>query len=148
MISRWTIIQRENYSNLKDIFHNGRGSCEEGAGRSPERAVVVPTGQPLLDEARAKYPGVRSEPHLIDGAPGAAVLQVAAAVGVALVAVGRRGLAPAASLLMGSASADILHRSRVPVLVVHDAPPRTLETVLVGLDDFGSPGWGTALWLW
>lgn len=92
-------------------------------------------GRALLEEARLSMKGSDVEVHWVEDRPAAAVLGVAKNVKADLIAVGRRGLDPAASLFLGSVSANILHRAHVPVLVVHDAPPRSPQSVLVGADD-------------
>ncbi|BAS26694.1 universal stress protein [Limnochorda pilosa] len=93
-------------------------------------------GGSLLEEAAAPLSGagVRVEPHVLAEPPAAALLQVAEETGAELIATGRRGLGRAASALLGSVSADVVHRAHVPVLVARDGGPRTLRRVLVGVD--------------
>lgn len=111
----------------------------------PVTASVHSVG-PALDSARHKAQGLlasirdgftdlSTEAYMIQDAPARAVLSVASKVGADLVAVGRRGLAPTAGMLLGSVSSEILHHTKSPVLVVHDAPPRTIGSVLVCVDD-------------
>jgi nucleotide-binding universal stress UspA family protein len=111
----------------------------------PVTASVHSVG-PALDKAKLaaesimasiaqKIEGLQTKVHVRQGTPARAVLDVAKEVQADLLAVGRRGLTPAASALLGSASSEILHHGKRPVLVVHDAPARTVETVLVGIDD-------------
>lgn len=92
-------------------------------------------GESIMAPIASKMEGLRTQIHVRQGSPARAVLEVAKEVQADLLAVGRRGLNPAASALLGSASSEILHHGKRPVLVVHDAPPRTIESVLVGIDD-------------
>lgn len=91
-------------------------------------------GEGLLSGLCKMMPGVRTETYLKQGAAARQVLEVAEEVGADLIAVGRRGRSPAASLLLGSVSSDILRRAQGPVLVVHDAPPRSVGQVLAAVD--------------
>ncbi|MEA2615410.1 MAG: hypothetical protein QOE72_1193 [Chloroflexota bacterium] len=77
--------------------------------------------QTALDEASAlvRHSGVEVRTLLVDGEPADALLRQAELAGHDLIVVGSRGRGDAASILLGSVSHQVLHRSGVPVLVVH-----------------------------
>jgi len=76
--------------------------------------------QAALDEATALVPpDVDVHSVLASGEPAQAILDQASAGGDDLIVVGSRGRGDASSLLLGSVSHEVLHRSPVPVLVVH-----------------------------
>jgi nucleotide-binding universal stress UspA family protein len=56
---------------------------------------------------------------MVDGDPAQSVLDQAVADGHDLIVLGSRGRDDATSLLLGSVSHAVLHRSHVPVLIVH-----------------------------
>lgn len=99
------------------------------------RKDSVVQGQAVLGQAEAAVASVgKACPCLLQDDPSRAVLGVAKSVKPELIAVGRRGLGRAASLFLGSVSMAILHGANSPVLLVHDAPPRTVRRVLVAVD--------------
>jgi nucleotide-binding universal stress UspA family protein len=77
--------------------------------------------QTALDDASAlvRHTGVELHTLLVDGEPADAILRQAELAGHDLIVVGSRGRGDAASILLGSVSHQVLHRSAVPVLVVH-----------------------------
>ena len=100
--------------------------------------------------------GVRVSREVLTGPPGEALLVFAEEQGVDLVVVGRRGHGLSRALL-GSTSAHLVHRSRVPVLVVgHDArsggglpvtPGSTAPAPRLVVGDDGSAA-ADVVWLW
>jgi nucleotide-binding universal stress UspA family protein len=77
--------------------------------------------QTVLHDASAlvRHGGVDVRTLLVDGEPADAILRQAEFAGHDLIVVGSRGRGDAASILLGSVSHQVLHRSGVPVLVVH-----------------------------
>ncbi len=91
-------------------------------------------GRLLLNEASERLKGEQVHVHLRSEPPATAMVTVAEQVGANLVAVGRRGLSPAASLFLGGVSSAVMQNADAPVLVVHDAPVRSVRRILVGVD--------------
>lgn len=88
----------------------------------------------LLERMAALVAETPVETHLSQEAPALAILAVADQVGAQLIVIGTRGLGRAASLVLGSVSKEVVHKSNLPVLVVKDAPARSVRRVLVGAD--------------
>jgi nucleotide-binding universal stress UspA family protein len=79
--------------------------------------------QATLDAACAIVPAdIRVRALLVDGRPAEAILEEAESAGHDLIVVGSRGRGDATSILLGSVSHQVLHRSGIPVLVVHVPP--------------------------
>lgn len=91
-------------------------------------------GARLLSEAAAHFKSEQVQVYLRSEPPALAVLSVAEQVGANLIAIGRRGLSPAAGLFLGSVSNAVVHGADAPVLIVHDAPVRSIRRILVGVD--------------
>lgn len=91
-------------------------------------------GARLLSAVAEHLKGEQVQVHLRSESPAQAILSVAGQVGANLIALGRRGLSPAAGLFLGSVSSAVLHGADTPVLVVHDAPVRSIQRILVGVD--------------
>jgi nucleotide-binding universal stress UspA family protein len=80
--------------------------------------------------------GTVAEPHLLQGSPIDAILDLCEEIGPGLLVMGSRGLGPVGRLLLGSVSEGVVHHARCPVLVVRgEWPPKR---VVVG--DDGSEG--------
>ncbi len=73
----------------------------------------------LREDLSTLPPELSAEAVVVEGQPAAAILQRAADGGHDLIVMGSRGHGDAASILLGSVSHDVLHHSRVPVLIVH-----------------------------
>jgi nucleotide-binding universal stress UspA family protein len=83
-------------------------------------ASHVDQAQAVLSEAVSALPeGLSAETVMVEGQPATMILQRAADGGHDLIVVGSRGHGDAASMLLGSVSHNVLHHSRVPVLIVH-----------------------------
>lgn len=95
------------------------------------------SGEQVLNEAAAKVSGITVTSHLRSGVPAAEMLAVAQEVDADLVAVGSRGLGPAARFFLGSVSTQVVHHADRPVMVVRKDSARPVRRVLVGVD--GSP---------
>lgn len=63
--------------------------------------------------------GIEAEPEMIQGSPGAAILDVAEAKAADLIVVGRRGHGFLKELLLGSTSEHVVRRAKAPVLIAH-----------------------------
>jgi len=102
--------------------------------------LVIPAGPipvPLADVAdeevrlsavvlagfREDYPDVTVQERLIHGPAVGSLLD--AANGAAMIVVGTRGHGPAISALIGSVSNGVLHKARIPVVVVPRTEPRS-----------------------
>lgn len=95
-------------------------------------------GQEILDEQVQKIAsagGTVAQAHCREGRTSDEVIELSEELGVGLLVVGSRGLGTVQRILMGSHSEEIVHRARVPVLVVRLResawPPRR---VIVGED--------------
>jgi nucleotide-binding universal stress UspA family protein len=74
----------------------------------------------LADETAAAIPKeLNADIRMVDGAAAEAILDQAEAGKHDLIVVGSRGRGDATSLFLGSVSHEVLHHSRVPVLIVH-----------------------------
>jgi nucleotide-binding universal stress UspA family protein len=87
--------------------------------------------QQTLDRAVALVPpGVEVHTVLAEGEPAEAILRQVESGGHDLIVVGSRGRGDASSLILGSVSHEVLHHSRVPVLVVHTPPIRVAPSAV------------------
>jgi len=75
----------------------------------------------ILSGFRDDYPDVEVTEHLVHGPPVGALLEASA--NAAMIVVGTRGHGPAIGALIGSVSNGVLHRARVPVVVVPRPEP-------------------------
>jgi nucleotide-binding universal stress UspA family protein len=84
-----------------------------------------------------------TEPHLLQGTPVDAILDLCEELRPGLLVMGSRGLGPVERLMVGSVSEGVVHHARCPVLVIRGGdeawPPKR---VVVG--DDGSEGAGCA----
>ena len=88
---------------------------------TPEREEEA---QALLQQAAARVPeGIPVHTIIRRGRAGDEILRRVDAAGHDLVVIGSRGRGQLRSLLLGSVSRAVLHRSPVPVVVVHAGPP-------------------------
>jgi nucleotide-binding universal stress UspA family protein len=87
-----------------------------------------------VDRARAAHPTLVVNGRATPDDPGSAIVE--ASTTASLVVVGARGLGRIRGLLMGSVSSYVTPRSHCPVVVVHEAPSRSLSElrVVVGVD--------------
>jgi nucleotide-binding universal stress UspA family protein len=76
-----------------------------------EGAKALAGSKKILSGAKLAF-----TPHVLTGDPAAAVVKFAEDNGADLIAMGTRGLGSAASLLLGSVAAKVLHHAKVPVL--------------------------------
>lgn len=96
----------------------------------PDGPIPVPLADVVDDEVRlaaevlagfqADYPDVTVEERLVRQNPVDAILE--AAEGAAMIAVGSRGHGQVVGALLGSVSHGVLHKARVPVVVVPFVP--------------------------
>jgi nucleotide-binding universal stress UspA family protein len=92
------------------------------AERDPDetaRLAAERVAAEALAEAQHRAPELRVETRIRGGDPATVILDAAADAGV--VVVGARGRGSLASLFLGSVSHGVVHRARVPVLVVRAA---------------------------
>ena len=102
------------------------------------RGELKRQGQEILDEQVRKIEeagGTVTRDHLREGRTSDEVIKLSEELAVGLLVVGSRGMGTVRRILMGSHSEEIVHRARVPVLVVRRGdsawPP---ERVIVGED--------------
>jgi nucleotide-binding universal stress UspA family protein len=108
-----------------------------GAGMPPpvdlvrlHEDLVRDYGRMLEEEAASVPDDVQSRSLLLEGRPAEAIVRQTRAGGHDLVVMGSRGRGELRSLVLGSVSHEVLHTSRVPVLVVRapeDEPARGPE---------------------
>jgi len=92
-------------------------------------AAVHSDAQAIADQAAAAIPKeLDARFLLVDGDPAQSLLDEAAAGDHDLIVLGSRGRSDARSLLLGSVSHAVLHRSHVPVLIVHVPPGESQES--------------------
>jgi nucleotide-binding universal stress UspA family protein len=83
-------------------------------------AASVAEARAVIADASAALPqGLSAQTMVVEGQPAAAILEQAGKAGHDLIVLGSRGRGDAASILLGSVSHNVLHHSRVPVLIVH-----------------------------
>lgn len=103
--------------------------------RGPRAAMLDLLAQ-IAHEVRGDHPRLSVTTRLVDGSPGAVLVD--ASRDAQLLVVGHRGLGGFAGLLVGSVAGQAAEHARCPVVVVRgDYPPRDAPIVL-GTD--GSPG--------
>jgi len=84
------------------------------------RQALAELGTAATDRgvSRAREAGVDAEARLVDAPPVDALLDLAEQVAARLVVVGTTGERPLAGMILGSVPYKLLHRARLPVLVV------------------------------
>ncbi len=107
------------------------------------RRVAEESCAEAVDRVRGAHPTLVVTGRTVAADPGDAV--VGASTDADLVVVGARGVSTVRGLLMGSVSSYVTHRAHCPVVVVREAPSRTVADlrVVVGVD--GSAGSTAAL---
>jgi nucleotide-binding universal stress UspA family protein len=86
-----------------------------------------------LDKAAASVPdGIPVKTVVRRGDSAEEIIRRAEADGDEVIVIGTRGHGDAASLVIGSVSHEVIRRSPVPVLVVHDTVPTTKSEAAVG----------------
>ncbi|MEO6780901.1 MAG: universal stress protein [Bradyrhizobium sp.] len=110
-------------------YHWYYGMVAEGAVPvefDPEvTAALKANAQRILDDAAATVPAaVASQARLVEGRVVDVILDAVRDHDHDLIAIGSRGRGDVTSLVLGSASHNLIHHSPVPVLLVH-VPPGT-----------------------
>lgn len=97
-------------------------------------AAAEETAAAAVERAHAAHPTLEVTGTVVPGDAGVAIVE--ASTGAALVVVGARGLGRIRGLLVGSVSSYVTPRAHSPVVVVHEAPSRSLSElrVIVGVD--------------
>ncbi|WP_212987527.1 universal stress protein [Actinoplanes auranticolor] len=103
-------------------------------GQGP-RAAMLDLLARTAQQLRAGHPQLAVTTRLIDGSPGAVLIE--AAREAQLLVLGHRGLGGFAGLLLGSVAAQVAAHARGPVVVVRGDPPPEGAPVVLGTD--GSP---------
>jgi nucleotide-binding universal stress UspA family protein len=106
-----------------------RGAKISGAPEGAAKVwAVLPDSQAqaIVDEAASRIgvAGVKVEPHLLEGDPGDALVEVADRVGAGMIVVGNRGMAGPRRVL-GSVPNKVSHAARCNVLIVSTGEPLT-----------------------
>lgn len=109
------------------------GTVVTGLDDSVRESAIRATTQ-TASRVRAAHPDVDVSVQTGAGSPSEALVR--ASREAALVVVGARGLGAFRSLLMGSVSTHVCAHAHCPVVVVHEAPSRSLPDarVVVGVD--------------
>lgn len=106
----------------------GYGANPAGGETQDQERAVAELGRSVGENALARLAeaGVTAELVLVPQRPAEALLEVAESRGARMVAVGFRGTGPMVGALLGSVTYQVVHRSRVPVLVcqAQTATPR------------------------
>jgi nucleotide-binding universal stress UspA family protein len=100
------------------------------------RAAMLDLLAQTAHEVEADHPYVPVTTRLIDGSPGAVLVE--ASRDAQLLVLGHRGLGGFAGLLVGSVAAQLTGHARCPVVVVRGDHPADGAPVVLGTD--GSPG--------
>ena len=97
-------------------------------------AAAEETAAAAVERARAGHPTLEVAARVVPDDPGPAIVEASSSA--ALVVVGARGVGRIRGLLMGSVSSYVAPRAHSPVVVVHEAPSRSLSEmrVIVGVD--------------
>jgi nucleotide-binding universal stress UspA family protein len=107
------------YSSLLPWTLAGVAATNQAA-MDAHAAASAAAARAVIAEASASLPqGLSAQTLIVEGQPAAAILEQAARARHDLIVVGSRGRGDAASILLGSVSHNVLHHSRVPVLIVH-----------------------------
>ncbi len=93
------------------------GALEEEIAAIGEEAIAA-----IRDELLAQYPTLTIDVELVPQRPVDALIDVAAARGAQVIAVGHGGSGPLKAALLGSITYEIVHRAPLPVLVVPNDP--------------------------
>lgn len=88
-------------------------------GRDDIEKLAAAVLAEATDAAKAAQPGIDVEARLVEGHPGAVLVEVSA--DARLLVVGSRGLGGFKGLLMGSVSSSCSHHARCPVVIVPPA---------------------------
>jgi nucleotide-binding universal stress UspA family protein len=115
-----TVAHVRSSSDLKAAIHENRGDLVRLAPRDLRRGLAAHYAK-RLEAAKRRVAGARL--LLLKGWP-AGVVARTAQHGYDVVVVGSRGRGAVRLALLGSTTLEILHRSRVPVLVVQ-SPSRS-----------------------
>lgn len=115
------------------VWHRVRGFARDPVERELRRR-----GQKVLDGQVGKIRsagGEVAETHLRGGRTSNEIIALGGEIGAGILVVGSRGLGTVGRILMGSQSEEIVHHSRVPVLVLRSAEPVwPPERIVVGED--------------
>lgn len=101
--------------------------CHEAADDDTHEMLRAATERLTEAAARASARGITARYEVLAGSPGATLRRFAEEQDMDLLVVGRRGRG-LSTRLMGSVSADTVHHSPVPVLVVEPTPPARAAT--------------------
>ena len=91
------------------------GPLEERITAVGEEAIAI-----IRDELSSTHPDLSIEVSFLDQRPADALIAVAAEHPNSVIAVGHGGQGPLRAALLGNVTYEVVHRSRVPVLVVPD----------------------------
>ncbi|HEY6928509.1 MAG TPA: universal stress protein [Thermoanaerobaculia bacterium] len=114
-----TIAHVRPYSDLKAAVVENLGELARLPRRRLREGLAEHYGS-LLEKSRKRIPGART--LLLAGWPAGTIVREARR-GYDLLVVGSRGRGAVSRALLGSTTQELLHRSRVPVVVV-EAPSR------------------------
>jgi nucleotide-binding universal stress UspA family protein len=117
-----TIVHARPSSDTKAAILEDRGDLVPLSQRRSRRGLKTHYRQ-LLEAAARRIPGART--RLLVGWPSLAIARETAR-GYDLLVVGSRGRGAVSRALLGSTTQELLHRSRVPVLVV-ESPSRSVR---------------------
>ncbi len=128
------VVIRAHPSDYRAARSTGPGEPELSPPSSAIRAVPTESCAEAVERARGLHPTLVVTGRTVTDDPGSAIVE--ASTGAALVVVGARGLGPVRELFLGSVSSYVTHGARCPVVVVREAPSRTVADlrVVVGVD--------------
>ena len=97
----------------------GYGVSPAGGETQDQERAVSDIGRSVGESALEQLgeSGVTAELVLVPARPAEGLLQVAESRGARMIAVGFRGTGPMVGALLGSVTYQVVHRSRIPVLV-------------------------------
>ncbi len=128
------VVIRAYATDYLMVRSTGPGEAEPSSPSSAIEAVATESCAEAVERARAQHPTLVVTGRTVPDDAAAAI--TGASSDAALVVVGARGLGPVRELLMGSVSSYVTHHAQCPVVVVREAPSRTVADlrVVVGVD--------------
>ena len=119
-----TAARVANLMRVPLVLVFGYEASAMGPRGGPLEEGIMSIGEESVDDIKgqiaAKYPSLTIDVEMVQERPVDALINVAAARGAEVIAVGHGGTGPLRAALLGSITYEIVHRAPLPVLVVPD----------------------------